>query len=293
MIIIIHLHVHSEYSLRDSTVKMEELITITKEMGFTAVAITDHGNMAGSFEFYTGCLKAGIKPIIGVEAYIVKDSEIKDKDEERFHLVLIAMNETGYKNLIKLVSEANINRFYYSPRIDFKLLRKYGEGIIAMTACAPKSLLYMNGHSDIKMITTYKILKSCVEQTYLEIMPHNFKSQKVHNAKMIEIANKMNESVVSTQDVHYLRKEDEKVHDILMAIQDRDPYGINSLYLCSKHKAFVMYKNRHGYMSKKIIMDSLEVSEEIANSIGGYNIPVEKFDYPRFTPTQNQLEMFT
>jgi len=131
-----HLHLHTEYSLLDGLNKISELATRVKDLGMDAVAITDHGNMYGAMEFYEQMKKASVKPIIGVEIYIAPNGmEKKEKDEERYHLVLLAKDMTGYKNLTKIVTESYMKGFYYKPRADYEVLKKYNEGIIALSAC--------------------------------------------------------------------------------------------------------------------------------------------------------------
>jgi len=134
----VHLHMHTEYSLLDGSIKIEDLVKKVKELGMNAVAITDHGNMFGAVEFYKACKKENIKPIIGVEAYVAPRSRLEKQgkiDSEPSHLILLAMNNVGYKNLVKLVSIGYTEGFYYKPRIDMEVLRKYNEGIICLSGC--------------------------------------------------------------------------------------------------------------------------------------------------------------
>ena len=132
----VHLHVHSHYSLLDGLPKIDELVKKAKSMGYKALALTDHGNMYGAIEFYECCLKEGIKPIIGMEAYMAPGSRFdKDKDDRYYHLILLAENYIGYKNLMKLSSLANLEGFYYKPRMDKEILKQYHEGLIASSAC--------------------------------------------------------------------------------------------------------------------------------------------------------------
>ena len=135
----VHLHNHTHHSLLDGLTKPAELVQLVKDMGMEAVAITDHGTMSGAVEFYKAAKDAGVKPIIGMEAYVAARSRHdRDpaKDKARYHLILLAMNETGYKNLMRLSSKANLEGMYYKPRIDHELLEEYNEGIIALSACA-------------------------------------------------------------------------------------------------------------------------------------------------------------
>src|SRR5699024_11029121 len=132
----VHLHVHSEYSLLDGSAKIQELPKRAKELGMNAIALTDHGNMYGTIAFYKACKEEGIKPILGCEVYVCDGDYLKkDKNSKRYHLILLAENNIGYKNLMKIVSEGFVNGYYYKPRVDKNILRKYSEGIIASSAC--------------------------------------------------------------------------------------------------------------------------------------------------------------
>jgi DNA polymerase-3 subunit alpha len=131
----VHLHNHTEYSLLDGMVRVKDLVSKAKELGMNSVAMTDHGNMFGAIEFYKACKAADIKPIIGSEFYLTSSSRFERKDKTRYHLVLLARNQVGYKNLIKLSSLSNLEGYYYKPRVDYDLLQQYSEGLICMTAC--------------------------------------------------------------------------------------------------------------------------------------------------------------
>jgi len=289
---LVHLHLHSEYSIRDSTIKITELVNAVKQMEIDSVATTDHGNVAGLMEFYVTCKRENIKPIAGMEAYIVKDSKIKDKDDSHsFHIVLLAKDRIGWDNLIKLSSEANQEEnFYYRPRIDFNMLEKYSEGLMALTACT-NSVLYLYGDDPLSIMKVYKILRRIFgkEDLYLEIMPHDFEGQKTHNILVLE-ANRFfrNSQLITTQDSHYLEPDDEKVHDMLMALQNRKPYGINSLYLTTRKETYTMYREHHEYIEKEVISKMLDKTLEVADKVEDYNIPINEFFYPKFRQNENK-----
>lgn len=221
------LHVHSHYSLLDGLAKIEDIVAKAKEDGMEAVALTDHGVMYGAVEFYQKCKAAGIKPIIGVEAYIVEDRKKREfSEEERFHLVLLAKNLEGYQNLIKLTSIAHLEGFYYKPRIDWEVLRKYSSGLICLSACLqgelPRAIL--NGQKDEKLISIIQKYQQVFgqENYYLEVQHHpNIADQKQVNNKIFELGKQLNIPIVATNDSHYLDTEDAEAHDILLCLQTK------------------------------------------------------------------------
>ena len=224
----VHLHNHTHYSLLDGLTKLDELIGRAKEEGSLAVAITDHGVLYGAVEFYQKCQKAGVKPIIGVEAYLAPASR-HDKntraDGRSYHLLLLAENTTGYKNLIKLVSAAHLEGFYYKPRIDWELLTQYHEGIIACSACLGGEIaqLILNGELEKakKRILEYSELFG-PDHYYLEIMDHpELEGQDKVNKQLIQFSKELNVPLVATNDVHYFRPEDAEAQDILLCLQNK------------------------------------------------------------------------
>ena len=275
-----HLHLHTEYSIRDSLVKIENLIDHLKENNIGSIAITDHGNLSGSMEFYLKCEENNIKPIIGMEVYIVPNIMIKEK-EKRFHLVLIAKNEIGYKNLIKLASIGGIDGFYYVPRLDLKTIAKYKEGLIALTACAYNSVIYMAGEEKVRLMINL-LQRIFSDQLYLEIMLHNIDQQKKHNFLLQEISHEKKIQMVVTQDIHYLEKEDKEAHDILMKIQGREPYEVENLSLIDQDYIIKSFQKDHQYILSDDLNSALENTKTISNQVECYNIPLYSFEYPIF-----------
>ena len=224
----IHLHNHSHYSLLDGLLKFDELIEFSKKEEVNAAALTDHGSLYGAIEFYQKCKKADIKPIIGVETYLAPESRFDKNtkyDAANYHLVLLVKNHQGYKNLLKLISLAHIEGFYYKPRIDWQLLEKYHEGLIALTACLGgeiSQLILADKHEKAKeRILDYQKLFG-KDNFYLEIMDHpELDGQQKVNQKMIEFSKSLNVDIVATNDVHYLRKEDDEAQDILLCLQNK------------------------------------------------------------------------
>ncbi len=224
----VHLHNHTHFSLLDGLTKIDELIDNAKKEGSPAVAITDHGVMYGVIDFYQKCLKAGIKPIIGVEAYLAPRSRLKKEtkeDKRNYHLLLLAKNNVGYYNLIKLVSISHLEGFYYKPRIDMEVLKKYSEGLIGGSACLggeiPQLIIAQKYKKAEKKILEYnKIFGQ--DNFYLELQHHpNLKYQAEVNSKLIEFSKKLNVPLIATNDMHYLKKEDAEVQDILLCLQNK------------------------------------------------------------------------
>jgi len=219
-----HLHVHTEYSLLDGSIRIPELVARTKELGMHSVAITDHGAMFGVVQFYKQAIKQGIKPILGVEVYVAlnKHTDKEPKDKGQYHLVLLAENDIGYKNLMKLVSEAYVNGFYYKPRIDYELLEQYSEGIIGLSACLGGEVQKHILNGDIERaknaaLNYNKILGD--NNFFLELQDHGIDEQKKVNRELRKISKELQIPLVATNDVHYLKRSDAKVHDVLLCIQ--------------------------------------------------------------------------
>lgn len=222
----VHLHTHTHYSLLDGLSKIDELIQRVKDLGMDAVAITDHGNLYGAIEFYKKARSNSIKPIIGCELYIAKRSYLDKQpniDDEIYHLVVLSKNLTGYKNLLKLVTHSHLEGFYYKPRVDKELLKKYSEGLIGLSGCLageiPQALLSNRLEQAERLAFEYQEIFG-QENFYLEIQQHpNIEDQNIVNQKILKLARERNFPIVATQDSHYLKQEDAKAHDVLLAVQ--------------------------------------------------------------------------
>ncbi|MBI3634377.1 MAG: DNA polymerase III subunit alpha [Candidatus Yonathbacteria bacterium] len=222
----VHLHTHSHYSLLDGLSKVDEMVALAKKYGMNAIGLTDHGNMYGAIDFYKTCKKADIKPIIGLEAYVTpgsRHSKLPGIDTERFHLTLLAKNEEGYKNLIRLVTISNLEGFYYKPRIDKEVLRKYSSGLICLSGCFGGELSRAIRRGDIeeaeKVIREHQEIFG-KENYFLEIMHHpGVEGIDAVRAGIIALGKKFNIPLVATQDSHYLHSEDQHAHETLLAIQ--------------------------------------------------------------------------
>lgn len=223
----VHLHVHTEYSLLDGINRVNQLPTEISNLGQTALAITDHGNVSGSYRFYKECRKAGIKPIIGMEAYYtVEDRTVREKDdlgESYYHLVLHAMNNTGLKNLYKLSTFAYTEGMYRKPRIDDALLGEYSEGIIATTACLGSRISQLILNDKIKeaeyILDHHRSIFN--KRLLIELQLHDMEDQTKVNAVLLQLANKKDIEIILTNDCHYTSEHDKYFHEIALCMQTK------------------------------------------------------------------------
>ncbi len=249
-----HLHVHSEYSLLDGMCRISELAKKAKEMGQTAIALTDHGVMYGAVDFYKACKAEGIKPIIGCEIYTARDMYDKRGREGNGinHLVLLCKNEEGYNNLIQIVSAGWIDGFYYKPRVDRSILSKYKGGLIALSACLageiPRALL--SGNEDAAR-ETVKYFKETFDEFYIELQDHGIDDQKRLNPLLLKLAKDTDTPIVVTNDSHYIEKTDAKNQDVLLCIQTgkrldepgRMRFATEEFYLKSEDEMRAVFPN--------------------------------------------------
>lgn len=226
----VHLHLHTEYSLLDGAIRIDELIKQAKIYSMPALAITDHGNLFGVVEFYKKASKEGIKPIIGCEVYVAPQSRFdrtkinKDPgmpEEASFHLTLLVENKEGYRNLTRLVTRSYLEGFYYKPRIDMELLANHSKGLIVLSGCLkgeiPYNIVYNNKERAETVAKTFKELFG--QNFFLEIQPNSLPEQEIANKGLIELSKKFDIPVVATNDCHYLHRSDAKAHEILLCIQ--------------------------------------------------------------------------
>jgi len=220
----VHLHVHSEYSLLDGANKIKELPSYAKELGMNAIAITDHGSMYGVIDFYKECKNVGVKPIIGCEIYTAPRSrteKVPNIDDKYGHLILLAKNNIGYQNLIKLVSLGFTEGFYYKPRVDLETIEKYSEGLICLSACLAGDVNQAILKGDMEKAKEIALWYKRVfkEDYYLELQYNGIKEQTLANQKLLEIARELKIEIVATNDAHYLKKEYAYNHEVLLCIQ--------------------------------------------------------------------------
>lgn len=246
----VHLHVHTEYSLLDGSARIKKLIKRAKELNMKSLAITDHGVMFGVIEFYKTCLLEGIKPIIGCEVYLAPRGRHKKEnsfDASNYHLVLLSKDNEGYRNLMKIVSEAFVDGFYYKPRADYELLRKHSKGIIALSACLGgeiQTLLLEGKYEEAKeKALMYREIFG-EDNFYLELQNHGMDEQKKVNESLIKLSKETKIGLVATNDVHYINREDASAHEILLCIQtaktiddsDRMKFPTDEFYLKSSEE---------------------------------------------------------
>ena len=251
----VHLHNHTEFSLLDGAARIKNLVKRAVELKMTALAITDHGVMYGVIDFYKACLKAGIKPIIGCEVYVApykRTDRTPGKDDTNRHLVLLAENEEGYRNLIKLVSMAHIEGFYYKPRVDKEILRKHSTGLIALSAClageVASCLLQDQLEIGIKSALEYEEIFG-KGNFFLEIQDHGLAEQRKVISEMWKVHERTGIAMVATNDVHYVNREDAFVQDALLCIQtgktladtSRMRFSSQEFYLKSEHEMALLF----------------------------------------------------
>ncbi len=292
----VHLHVHSHYSLLDGLCKIDELIKRALELNYSALALTDHGNLYGAIEFYTKAKKAGLKPIIGVETYLAPRSRF-DKttkiDSKNFHLTLLAQNEKGYRNLLYLVTKAWLEGFYYKPRIDKELLKECSQGLICLSGCPQGEIpkLLLGGNFDLAKKKVYEYLDIFGRDNfYLEVNYHPKIEDGVKlKSALIKLSEETKVPLVATYDVHYLKSDDVKVHDIFLAIQtgkdvdeeERLTMKIDDFSLVDKVKINELYQD---------IPQALDMTVEIAEKCN-LEIELQKTKMPRFNLPAGETEM--
>ena len=217
-----HLHVHTEYSLLDGMCRIPQLVSRAKELGMDSLAITDHGVMYGAIQFYQAAREAGIKPIIGCEVYVARDSRFgrSARDKDYYHLILLAKNQTGYHNLIQLTTRAHLEGFYYKPKVDRELLEQYHHGLVALSACLGGEIpgLIQEGRLD-EAEQAALWYKQVFGDFYLEMQRHPIPELEQVNRSLISIGSKLDIPLAATNDVHYINREDASAHDLLLCIQ--------------------------------------------------------------------------
>lgn len=222
-----HLHVHTEYSLLDGSSKIKELPARAKELGMDSLAITDHGVMYGVIDFYRACKAAEIKPIIGCEVYVAPGSRfdkeaIGQGDDRYYHLVLLAEDNTGYSNLMKIVSRGFTEGFYYKPRVDYEVLEKYHEGIIALSACLAGEVardITRDNYEEAKKAALHYQDIFGKDNFFLELQDHGIPAQRLVNQELMRMSRETGIELVCTNDIHYTYAEDAEAHDLLLCLQ--------------------------------------------------------------------------
>ncbi len=264
----IHLHVHSQYSMLDGAIRVSDLVDQAKEFGMGAVALTDHGAMYGALEFYEKAKKAGIKPLVGCEFYLAENGmQLHDRSAgHNFHLVALAMDETGYRNLMKLASLAQTQGFYYRPRIDRQTLYAHQEGLIVLTACLKGEIPWRLTHNDDNgaRARALELQKVFGDRLYLEIQENGLPEQTIANKGLMALAKELGIKLVATNDCHYLTKEESYAHEVLLCIQTsktiNDPnrfrFNTNELFFKSGDEMAAQF-----HYCPEAISNTLEVAE--------------------------------
>ena len=303
----IHLHNHSHYSLQDGACTVDALVGAAKKNNMHAVALTDHGVMYGIAEFYKTAIKQGIKPIVGMEAYIVKEGSRKNrgtadnmngrrKSKHYNHLLLLAKNKQGYKNLSKLSTLGHTEGFYYKPRIDLELLRKYHEGIICTSACPAGIVsvpLINNDYSKAREVArTYKEIFG--DDFYLEVQNHGTDIEKPLLEGIPRLAKELAIKLVATNDCHYIEEEHSLAHNILLLLSDKNGndyrdlrYGTKEIYFKTEEQMKKLFKNFKG-----AIENTLEIESKIDLKLGFEGHLFPQFPIPEDSSAKNVDEYF-
>ena len=292
-----HLHVHSEFSLLDGANRIKDLPVRAKELGMDAIALTDHGVMYGVIDFYKACKKEGVKPIIGCEVYVAPRSRFDKEpniDNKYNHLILLAKNNNGYKNLSKIVSIGFTDGYYYKPRIDLETLEKYHEDLICCSACLAGSLPKAIMRGDMQEAENIALWHKKIfgEDYYLEIQSNRLREQSILNQKLIELSRKLDIPIVATNDAHYLKKEDAYNHEVLLCIQtgkkmsdpDRMKFDTDDFYIKSPEEMKEFFPNIPEALANTVkIAEKCNVEFEFGNTIlPNYEVPEEyktHYDY--------------
>ena len=291
----VHLHLHTGYSLLDGEGKIKQVVARAKELGMSSIAITDHGVMYGCVDFYKAAKEAGIKPILGCEVYVVAKS-MKTKSNEdgngTHHLVLLVKNETGYNNLMKIVSTASIDGFYYKPRVDHEFLKQHSEGIIALSACLGGEVQSCILNEQIEKAKEAALFykDTFKDGFYLELQYHGVDEERKVNGVLVQMSKELDIPLVATNDVHYIKQEDAKAHDVLLCIQTgktvddekRMRYPSDQFYLKSQEEMYDMFS---------YVPEALENTEKIAEMCNfDYQFHVSKL--PKFPLPENEHDPY-
>ena len=289
----VHLHNHTQYSMLDGACRVDKMIELAKQYGMPAVAMTDHGNMFGTIDFYNKAKELDIKPIIGIETYVVNNDldDPNSKKDKRHHLVLLAKNITGYRNLMKISSMAYTQGFYYKPRVSKKILQEHAEGLVCSSACLQGEiphLLLNNREEDAKVaLSWYKDLFG--DDFYIELQDHGLEEEKIVAPLLIKLAEATNTKMIVTNDCHYLKQSDSEAHDVLLCIQtgkslndqNRMRYNTEELYFKNEAEMRRLFPNQP---------QAYDNTMEIANKIN-LELEYDEFIFPHFDIPEKYKDM--
>ena len=286
-----HLHLHTEFSLLDGAISIEKLVDFGKANQFKSLAITDHGNIFGAVKFFQKCKKAGIKPILGMEAYMTEDVKIKNAEKKYYHLILLVQNEIGYKNLLKLISFSYQQGFYFKPRIDYEILEKHNEGLIVTTACLGGHIpsLLMSGQdaaAQERMDWFMRIFGP--DRFYLEVQPEDQKDQAILNKKLFEYSSKKNIKLVAAGDCHYASADDHEAHEVMLSIQTHDKISNPDRYTFGDCRVFM----RTTAQMLEIFKDHPEAvwNSGVIADMCTFDFQTGKLFFPRFEIPENHTQ---
>ena len=293
----VHLHLHSEYSLLDGSTRINLLPKRVKELGMDAVALTDHGNMYGAIAFYKACKDEGIKPILGCEVYVSeKDMTIKDKTNKRFHLILLAENNDGFKNIMKIVSLGFVDGYYYKPRVDKEVLKKYAKGVIATSACLGGEVqrFILDRDLEAARAAALKYREIFGENNFfLELQDHGMPDQARVNRELVKLSEDLNIPLTASNDVHYLNKDDAKSHDVLLCIQtgktikeeNRMKFPSDEFYLKSPDEMAALFPD-----NKDALENTLKIADRCNVEIKFHEQHLPEFTVPEGYTHQGYLK---
>ncbi|OLR64691.1 DNA polymerase III subunit alpha [Peptoniphilus porci] len=283
----VHLHLHSEYSLLDGSTRISLLPKRVKDLGMDSVALTDHGNMYGAIAFYKACKDVGIKPILGCEVYISeKDLNIKDKSNKRYHLILLAENNEGFKNIMKIVSIGFVDGYYYKPRVDKGVLKKYSKGVIATSAClggeVQRFILDRNLEAAKSAAMEYREIFG-ENNFFLELQDHGMPEQARVNRELVKISEELDIPLIASNDVHYLDKDDAKSHDVLLCIQtgktineeDRMKFPSDEFYLKSPDEMAALFPE-----NRSALENTVKIANRCNVEIKFHDLHLPEFNVP-------------
>ena len=295
-----HLHLHTQYSILDGAISIKKLVKRAAEIGMPAVAMTDHGNMFGAVEFHQAARRAGIKPIIGCEVYVAQGSRFdKDASTGGFnginHMILLAMNETGYRNLVRLVSKAFLEGFYYKPRVDYELLQQHNEGLIATSGClsgaVPSAII--DGKADKAWETVERYSRLFNDRYYLEIQRHGIPAQDIVNEELFKMQVDLGLPLIATNDAHYLEEHDSHSHGALLCVQtgktlddpNRFQFDGHGFYVKSPDEMFEVFHDH-----PESVTNTVELAERCNFELETGKLLLPEFQVPQGESVESHLE---
>lgn len=278
----VHLHVHTSFSLLDGLGKIDQYVKKASELGFTHLAITDHGNINGAIKFQKACTQYGIKSLVGCELYITEDATVKSKDNG--HMLVLVKNEQGWQNLLKMLSYAHLTGFFYKPRISYDTILNHSEGLIITSACAHSWLFQSSG----RKLLCNLLDKKSNEDLYFEVMPHDDSMTNEANSKFIRLSNKFDIPLIATNDCHYVNEEDADAHEVLLAIQrgakwddhNRWRFGVKTLHLQSADEMVSSFEKQDA-IDSKVYLRAIRNTMEVALACEDFRIEEKKPRLPR------------